>query len=514
MPSICLSFEVHQPYRLNTRLRGEDFSKIGAGDLPEAFFDNALNREIFLRVARKCYIPANDIILRAIDEAKSLGREFKVNFSVSGVFLEQAEKWAPEVIEQFRMMVESGNVELLEQTYYHSLASLYGGDSNEFKEQVAMHREAVKSLFGYEPRVFENTELLYNNSVAKAVWEMGYKGIIIEGVERVLQNRSPNRLYIAAGTGLKVMTRNYRLSDDIAFRFSERSWPGYPLTAEKYAAWLAATPGDYILIFIDYETFGEHHWPESGIHDFLRHLPREVLRHENLTFNTASEVVERFEASDVISVGELETISWADVEKSTDAWLGNDMQMTCFNALKRAEKAVKRTGSQNILRAWRTLQISDHLYYMYSRRGPSGVVHAYFGYTDQMNMYYAMLRALSHLQFLASEAIGGSEGEAVRLLRVVPPDRAFHYHEDGRYIGLSAHSLYELLHTIPLATRESILFHMACKHLERWVRWTIGDGALADRVREIEADTSEELVERLTRIIKERISELESRIAA
>ncbi|MEM0482519.1 MAG: alpha-amylase [Nitrososphaerota archaeon] len=512
MPSVCLSFEVHQPYRLNTRLSSAGFSKIRAEDLPEAFLDNTLNREVFLRVARKCYIPANGIILRAIDEARAWGREFKVNFSMSGVFLEQAEKWAPEVIDQFRVMVDSGNVEILEQTYYHSLASLYGGDGSEFREQVAMHREAVKSLFGYEPRVFENTELIYNNSVARAVWEMGYKGVMIEGVERVLQGRSPNRLYLAAGTGLKVMTRNYRLSDDIAFRFSERSWPGYPLTADKYASWLSSTPGDYILIFIDYETFGEHHWPESGIHDFLRHLPREVLKHENLSFNTASEILEKFEASDVISVGELETISWADVEKSTDAWLGNDMQLTCFNALKRMEAAVKRTGSKNILRAWRTLQISDHLYYMYTRRGPSGVVHAYFGYTDQMNMYYAMLGALSHLQLLASEAIEGSMGEAVKLLRPVPPDRAFHYHEDGRYIGLSAHSLYELLQTIPLATRGSILFHMACRHLERWVRWTIGDRELADRIREVEADTSEELVEKLTKLVRERVEELESRI--
>jgi alpha-amylase len=512
LPSICLAFEVHQPYRLNTRLSGEDFSKIRVGDLPEAFFDNTLNREVFLRVAKKCYLPANEIILRSIEEAKSWGREFKVNFSMSGVFLEQAERWAPEVIDQFRMMVDSGSVEILEQTYYHSLASLFGGDSDEFREQVRMHREAAKSLFGYEPRVFENTELLYNNSVARAVWEMGYKGIMIEGVERVLQGRSPNRLYLAAGTGLKVMTRNYRLSDDIAFRFSERSWPGYPLTADKYASWLAATPGDYILIFIDYETFGEHHWPESGIQEFLRHLPREVLKHENLSFSTASEVLERFEASDVISVGELETISWADVEKSTDAWLGNDMQMTCFNALKRMERPVKSAGSQQLLRAWRALQISDHLYYMYTKRGPSGVVHAYFGYTDQMNMYYTMLRALSHLQLLVSEEIGGLEGEAVRLLRPVPPDRAFHYHEDGRYIGLSAHSLYELLQTIPLATRGSILFHMACRHLERWVRWTIGDQVLADRIREVEADTSEELVEKLVSVVQERIRELESRI--
>ncbi|MEM4151417.1 MAG: glycoside hydrolase family 57 protein, partial [Nitrososphaerota archaeon] len=221
MPAICLSFEVHQPYRLNTRMSGEDFHKIRMEDIPGAYLDDTRNREIFLRVARKCYIPANEIVLKGIEEAGSSGREFKVNYSLSGVFLEQAERWAPEIIDQFRMMVGTGKVELLEQTYYHSLASLFGPVSDEFREQVKLHRELIKSLFGYEPKVFENTELLYNNAVARIVWEMGYKGIIVEGVDRVLHGRSPNHLYLAAGTGLKVMTRNYRLSDDIAFRFSE-----------------------------------------------------------------------------------------------------------------------------------------------------------------------------------------------------------------------------------------------------------------------------------------------------
>lgn len=513
MPSVCLAFEVHQPLRLNTRLSWEALSSVKADGVPEAYLDNTLNREIFQRVARKCYIPANNIILEAIDEAHSIGRDFKVNFSISGVFLEQAERLAPQIIDQFKMMVDTGRVELLEQTYYHSLASLYGGESEEFAEQVKMHREIIKSLFGYEPKIFENTELLFNNSIARRVAEMGYRGIIIEGVERVLQGRSPNHLYLASGTGLKVLTRNYRFSDDIAFRFSERTWPEYPLTADKYAAWLSATPGDYILIFVDYETFGEHHWPESGIHDFLRYLPREVLKYENLSFDTASEVVEKFKAVGVVSVGDLETISWADVEKSTDAWLSSEMQMTCFSALKRMEGAVKRSGNQNILRAWRALQISDHLYYMYSRRGPSGVVHAYFGYTDQINMFYAMLRVLSHLQLLIAEEVGGDVGEAVRLLRPVPPDRAFHYHEDGRYIGLSAHSLHELLQTIPLATKGSIIFHMACRQFERWVRWTIGDRVLADRIRDIEADTSEDLAKKLLEAVAERVRELESRVS-
>lgn len=493
-------------------MRGEDLTRTRVEEIPEAYLDNTLNREVFLRVARKCYIPANKIILEAIDEAASSGKEFKVNFSISGVFLEQAERWAPEIIDQFEKMVSTGRVELLEQTYYHSLASLYGPGSDEFREQVHMHRDAMKTFFGFEPRVFENTELLFNNSVARSVWEMGYRGIIIEGVERVLRGRSPNYLYRPPDNGLMIMTRNYRLSDDVAFRFSERSWPEYPLTADKYAAWLAAVEGDYVLVFIDYETFGEHHWPESGIHDFLKHLPREVLKYEHLSFNTASEVVEKSEPRGIISVDDLETISWADVEKSTDAWLSNPMQITCFNALKRMERIATNSRTASIVKSWRILQISDHLYYMYSKRGPSGVVHAYFGYTDQMNMFYTSLRVISHLQVLASEIIGGEAGEATRFLRVVPPDKAFHFHEDGRYIGLSAHSLYELLETIPLATRSSILFHMACRHFERWVRWTIGDRVLADRIREIEAETSQDLIGRLVSLIGARIRELEAKI--
>ncbi|MEM0445510.1 MAG: alpha-amylase [Nitrososphaerota archaeon] len=512
MTRVCLAFEVHQPFRLNIRLKSEALSRAGVDAVPELYLDETLNREIFLRVARKCYIPANNIILKAIDEAASTGRDFKVNFSISGVFLEQAERWAPEIIDQFQKMVSTGRVELLEQTYYHSLASLYGPDSDEFREQVKMHREAMLSYFGYEPRVFENTELLYNNSVARSVREMNYKGIIIEGVERVLGGRSPNYAYTPPNSDLKILTRNYRLSDDIAFRFSERTWPGYPLTADKYAAWLSAIEGDYVLIFMDYETFGEHHWPESGIHEFLRHLPREVLRYQHLSFNTASEIVDAAEPRGVISVGDLETISWADVEKSTDAWLSNPMQITCFNALKRMERVVRSSRSERLIRAWRLLQISDQLYYMYARHGPSGVVHAYFGYTDQMNMFYSFLRAVSHLQALTAEIIGGDAGEAVRFLRVVPPDRAFHYHEDGRYIGLSAHSLYELLETIPLATSNSILFHAACRHFERWVRWTIGDRVLADRLREIEADSSEDLVKKIMSAIEHRVRELEAKI--
>jgi len=511
MPGVVLAFEVHQPLRLNVRLNSEEVARIGQGGVPESYLDNTLNREIFLRVARRCYLPANEIILRALDEAGGDGRVFKVNFSVSGVFLEQAERLAPQIIDQFRAMSDTGRVEFLEQTYYHSLASLYGPGSIEFEEQVKLHREALRSLIGYEPRIFENTELIFNNTIARRVEAMGYKGIVVEGVERVLNGRPPNHVYIASGTRLRILTRNYSFSDDVAFRFSDTSWPGYPLTADKYAAWLASAPGDYVLVFMDYETFGEHHWPESGIHDFLRHLPREILQHENLTFYTASEVVEKFDPVGEISVGDFETISWADAEKSTDAWLSSEMQLTCFNALKRMERPVKRCGSQEILRAWRVLQISDHLYYMFVKRGPSGAVHAYFGYTDQHTIFSTMLRLLSHLQALVAEALGGEVGEAFLRLRVVPPEKAFHFHEDGLYIGISAHSLHELLQTLPLVTTRSILFHMACRHIEKWVRWTIGDPELADMIRELEADTSEELIGRLIKIIGERVRELEER---
>ncbi|MBT0159860.1 polysaccharide deacetylase family protein, partial [Candidatus Bathyarchaeota archaeon A05DMB-2] len=266
LTDIVFVFEVHQPHRLRRNLFWENkiFRRLKKQELFDYYFDSEVDREIFKRAARKCYFPSNRILLDAIDQFRHERRQVKVSFSVSGVFLEQCEKFEPDLLETFKQLAETGCVEFLNQTYYHSISSLYP-EKTEFQEQVKLHREAVKALLGYTTTVFENTELLYNNTIANIAENLGYKGIFTEGVEKILHNKSPNYTYTPKGSKkIRVLLRNYKLTDDIGFRFSSRWWNEWPLTADKYAHWLAETHGDCINIFPDYETFGEHHWPETG----------------------------------------------------------------------------------------------------------------------------------------------------------------------------------------------------------------------------------------------------------
>jgi len=253
-------------------------------------------------------------------------------------------------------------------------------DLDEFEEQIMMHRQMIKRLFNYEPKIFRNTEAIYDNRIAKKVGEMGYKGIITEGTEKILGWRSPNYLYRPINSDIKVLLRNYSLSDDIGFRFSSRHWPGFPLTADKYARWMSRCEGDLINLFIDYETFGEHQWTETGIFDFLSHLPNEALKHEQLDFVTVSEAIDRYQP-----VGEIDVpwaISWADADRDVSTWLGNDMQFACFNELKDIGKKLKKRGDEELLNVWRRLQTSDHLYYVSTKGLEDGDVHAYFSHYD------------------------------------------------------------------------------------------------------------------------------------
>jgi len=323
----------------------------------------------------------------------------------------------------------------------------------------------------------------------------------------VLGWRAPNFIYKAKDCDLKVLLRNHRLSDDISFRFSNRDWSGWPLTAEKYAVWLSSTSGQCINIFMDYETFGEHQWPETGVHEFLRWLPGEVLRHEHLEFSTPSELL-KHEPVEEIDVHDFDTISWADVERSTNAWLGNDMQRTAYNAVKRLEPLVKKTNKA-LLRIWRLLQTSDHIYGMYTAPGPSGLVHGYFSQQFPAEAFWAFMKVMSNFYEKVAESLNRWDRVSAYLLRVVPPDRAFHFHEDGVYVNLSAHSLEELRDVIQLVPDKSILFHVACKHFDKWVRFTIGDDELANRISAVEGKTAADLRQRLYQVTKERISELQ-----
>jgi alpha-amylase len=359
-------FQVHQPFRLR---------RFWPDDRPGFFryFDERSNREIFERVARKCYIPANRTLLESIDEHKG---EFKFSLSITGTLLEQCELWGGEVLESFRQLAETGAVEILEETFYHSLSSLFE-DKTEFIEEVKEHREMVSDILGVKPQIFRNTELLYNNSIAKIVSDLGYKAIITEGADHMLEGKSPNVLYKAKDSGLPILFRNYKLSDDIGYRFSARWWEGYPLTAEKWASWASGVKEDCINIFMDYETFGEHQWRETGIFDFVEKLPAEVLKN-GLEFSTPVELTEKYLPVAEIDVGDFSTISWADMERDTSAWLGNDMQRRCFEEIRLLEPFVKKTEDPEILRIWKHLLTSDHYYYMCTKWLGDGDVHSYF----------------------------------------------------------------------------------------------------------------------------------------
>lgn len=369
--STCFYFQVHQPHRL----RRYSVFDIGRNS---NYFDEKKNEEIIKKVAKKCYLPTNRIILDLINRSK--GR-FRVSYGITGVVLEQLEQNMPEVIESFKQLVDTGCVEILSETYHHSLSFLYS--RKEFREQIELHRRKVKELFNFEPKIFRNTELIYNNELASFVEDMGYKAILAEGWDKILGWRSPNFIYRPANCkNIKLFLKNYKLSDDIAFRFSEKSWEGFPLTAPKFAGWVNALNGNgnVVNLFMDYETFGEHQWEDKGIFSFLAHLPDELFKHPDNDFLTLSEAVDKYPA-----VGEIDsqsTISWADTERDISAWLGNRMQQEAIKELYLMEQKVKDSGNSILLNDWRKLQISDNFYYMCTKWFNDGDVHKYFNPYD------------------------------------------------------------------------------------------------------------------------------------
>jgi len=508
LPDICLGFEVHQPYRLRRDLDVDSLRGIPSKEVVDRYFDQAWNRSILRRVSQKCYLPANGIILGLFDSLGRSRRRARFVYSLSGVVVEQMERWSPDALESFRQLAESRCVEFLDQTYFHSLASLFPGDRGEFVEQVKLHRELMEELFGQSPKVFENTEFIYNDSIAQVLKDLGYRAVFTEGAPRVLGWRSPNYLYRARGSGILVLLRNHTLSDDVAFRFSAQNWPEWPLTADRYAEWLSKSGGDCINIFIDYETFGEHQWKETGIFEFLRSLPGEILDRDNLALRTASEIVGRHRPVGEISVGDFDTVSWADVRRDTSAWLGNDMQRTAFRAMRAIAAFLQRTGDPVLLKAWRYLQVSDHLYYMYTEPGASGIVHGYFSSQPANQAFQSFLAALSDLWERVASSLDEPLSTTARILRFVPPQYAFHFHEDGQYIDLSAHSLEEFRDVLRRTSDLSLLFHKACGHFEDWIRRTIGDDVLADSISSAKAGNTMELRDKLVDLVSARIGEL------
>ncbi|MBI2142191.1 alpha-amylase [Candidatus Woesearchaeota archaeon] len=370
MVNVCLYFQVHQPYRI----RNYTVFDIGSSS---NYFNDEKNMAVLKRVAQKCYLPANRVLLGLLESHP----EFKVSFSFSGVVLEQLEKHEPEALESFKELAATKRVEILDETYYHSLAFIYS--KKEFEEQVKMHTEKIRKMFRQKPNVFRNTELIYNNELASFAERMGYKGILAEGADHILGWRSPNFVYKPkTSNGMRLLLKNYRLSDDIAFRFSERSWHEWPLTADKFANWVNAVNGNgnCVNIFMDYETFGEHQWAETGIFEFLRHMPAEILKHPDNTFKTPSELASEHEPVAELDIHSL--ISWADIERDLSAWIGNSMQQAAIRELYRMEEEVKASGDEKLIEDWRKLQTSDNFYYMCTKWFADGDVHKYFNPYD------------------------------------------------------------------------------------------------------------------------------------
>lgn len=407
-PSICMYFQVHQPYRL----RDLRITELGQGDID--YFDDEKNQQIFRKVAEKCYLPANALMLELLNTYP----DFKISYSLSGVFLDQCEEYGPDVLASFQKLAETGKVEFLAETYYHSLASI--ASYEEYTLQVKKHVQKIAKLFGQTPAVFRNTELIYNNELAHMARLMGFVGILAEGTDQLLAGRSPNepfvpprfrmpaeiestvrknRPLVRRSQTIHTLLKNYRLSDDVAFRFSDKSWMGHPLHADTFTDWLMQSGGHSVNLFMDYETFGEHQWEDTGIFEFLRELPR-IWQERSILCETPSEVIASWRKTQHENIYDAHTyVSWADMERNLSAWQGNPIQDTSLSVIYQIEEAVKQSGDRKLMETWRKLQTSDHFYYMCTKFWADGDVHKYFSpYESPYEAYRRYSHALHDLK--------------------------------------------------------------------------------------------------------------------
>lgn len=390
---IVLYLHVHQPLRVreysifDTAQHHDYFS--GDGD------NDRNNERVFRKVVDKSYRPMNALL------EKLLARhpEFRVSFSITGTFIEQAEMWAPDILESFRRLAATGQVEIVAETYYHSLAFFY--NQAEFEYQVDLHKQKIRELFGLETSIFRNTELSYNNDLAKWADAYGFKGILAEGWDPILGWRSPNHMYRPVDTdNIRLLLKNYKLSDDIAFRFSNRGWTEWPLTADKYNVWMneAIADSQLVNLFMDYETFGEHQWKDTGIFDFFETFISKWLENPENTFYTPSEAIEAHQPVGEISMPH--TVTWADMERDLTAWLGNSMQQEALHHLYAIGDSILRTGDHDLIADWRRLQTSDHVYYMCTKWFTDGDVHAYFSpYDSPYDAFLYFMNALRDIRY-------------------------------------------------------------------------------------------------------------------
>lgn len=400
MKSIVLYLHVHQPYRI------APYSVFSAGHDHDYFSDaraevSAGNEVILKKVAQKSYLPTNSMLLELLQKYP----EFRLSLSITGTFIDQCEAWAPDVLDSFKKLVATGRVEIVGETYHHSLAFFYS--RNEFERQVQMHRDKIKQLFGVTPLAFRNTELAYYDDIGTWADEAGYMAVLAEGWDPILEWRSPNYIYRPPQTkNVKLLLKNYRLSDDIAFRFSNRDWHEWPLTIDKYMSWLPSGDEQVVNLFMDYETFGEHQWDDSGIFDFMRGFVQKVCDTDWYDFKTITEAA-TLDAKDAISMPH--TVTWADTERDLSAWLGNAMQQEAMRCVYELEEVVRDSNDAQLLEDWRRLQTSDHAYYMCTKYFRDGDVHAYFSpYSSPYDAFLYYMNVIRDMRWRILEHHKGS----------------------------------------------------------------------------------------------------------
>ena len=397
---IVLYLHVHQPWRV----RNYDIFDVASKHnyFSESASPDQDNELIFHKIANKSYKPMNHLLEKLLNDHP----DFKVSLSITGTFIEQAEQFDPGILDSFRRLVDTGRVEILSETYHHSLAFFY--DRNEFEAQVERHRQKILEVFGVETRVFRNTELAYNNELAKWADDYGFNGIIAEGWDDVLGWRSPNDVYRPVNTGnIKLLMKNYRLSDDIALRFSDRGWADWPLTADKYHRWASTALEDAPLLnlFMDYETFGEHQWAEDGIFEFFEQFVRHWVSRPDQKFYTISEAIEANEPQGEISV--TQTVTWADSERDLSAWLGNNLQHEAMKYIYDMTERVLRTGDGQLIDDWRKLQTADHVYYMSTKHADDGSIHSYFSpYSSPYEAFLNYMNAIRDIRWRTDNLLG------------------------------------------------------------------------------------------------------------
>jgi len=391
MPKVCFYFQLHQPYRL------AEYSVFDIGDEEKSYFEDTsqLNKVIFQKVAQKSYLPMLSLLLKLTTEVT----DFKLALSCSGVFLEQAESYQPEVLDLLKKLAQTGKVEFLAETYYHSLASLYSEE--EFFQQVSLHHQKIKQLFGLEPVIFRNTELIYSNQIAALVEKLGYKGMLTEAVDRCLLGNTRTQLFASATPGkIPLMLKHAQLSDDVAFRFSDRSWKMYPLHADTYIDWLKDyADSEVVNLFMDFETFGEHQWSDTGIFPFFEAVVKDLAESGTSQFVTPSIEALSVDVENLPIYDVPEPISWADIGRDLSAWRDNSLQWDSLRLIYDLEKKIRATQDLKLLEDWRRLQTSDHFYYMCIKWSADGDVHAYFSpYDDPHDAYNRFTTVLADLQ--------------------------------------------------------------------------------------------------------------------